>query len=108
MPLAVPAVPGRLDAANGRYVLDILDRAIAGCKSGEFAGMVTAPVHKGIICEAGVPFSGHTEYLAEATATPLVVMMLVSASACRRRASWSPASTPTRGRAATWAPRRSR
>ena len=42
VPLAVPAVPGRLDAANGRYVLDILDRAIAGCKSGEFAGMVTA------------------------------------------------------------------
>ncbi len=77
VPLAVPAVPGRLDAANGRYVLDILDRAIAGCTSGEFAGMVTAPVHKGIICDAGVPFSGHTEYLAEATGTPLVVMMLV-------------------------------
>ncbi|HMW53349.1 MAG TPA: 4-hydroxythreonine-4-phosphate dehydrogenase PdxA [Rhodocyclaceae bacterium] len=77
VPLAVPAEAGRLDAANGRYVLDILDRAIAGCRSGEFAGMVTAPVHKGIICEAGVPFSGHTEYLAEATGTPLVVMMLV-------------------------------
>ncbi|MCK6373988.1 MAG: 4-hydroxythreonine-4-phosphate dehydrogenase PdxA [Zoogloea sp.] len=77
VPLAVPAVPGKLDAANGRYVLDILDRAIAGCKSGEFAGMVTAPVHKGIICDAGVPFSGHTEYLAESTGTPLVVMMLV-------------------------------
>ena len=77
VPLAAPAVPGRLDAANGRYVLDILDRAIAGCKSGEFAGMVTAPVHKGIICDAGVPFSGHTEYLAESTGTPLVVMMLV-------------------------------
>ena len=77
VPLAAPAVPGRLDATNGRYVLDILDRAIAGCKSGEFAGMVTAPVHKGIICDAGVPFSGHTEYLAEATGTPLVVMMLV-------------------------------
>ena len=77
LPLARPATPGRLDAANGRYVLDILDRAIAGCKSGEFAGMVTAPVHKGIVCDAGVPFSGHTEYLAEATGTPLVVMMLV-------------------------------
>lgn len=77
VPLAAPAVPGQLDAANGRYVLDILDRAIAGCKSGEFAGMVTAPVHKGIICDAGVPFSGHTEYLAESTGTPLVVMMLV-------------------------------
>jgi 4-hydroxythreonine-4-phosphate dehydrogenase len=77
VPLAQPVLPGRLDARNGRYVLDVLDRAIAGCRSGEFAGMVTAPVHKGIICEAGVPFSGHTEYLAEATATPRVVMMLV-------------------------------
>lgn len=77
VPLAVAATAGRLDPLNGRYVLEVLDRAIAGCKSGEFAGMVTAPVHKGIICDAGVPFSGHTEYLAEATATPLVVMMLV-------------------------------
>ncbi|NML26755.1 4-hydroxythreonine-4-phosphate dehydrogenase PdxA [Zoogloea dura] len=77
VPLAVAATAGRLEPLNGRYVLDVLDRAIAGCKSGEFAGMVTAPVHKGIICDAGVPFSGHTEYLAEATATPLVVMMLV-------------------------------
>ncbi|MCA0186902.1 MAG: 4-hydroxythreonine-4-phosphate dehydrogenase PdxA [Proteobacteria bacterium] len=77
VPLAVAATAGQLDPLNGRYVLEVLDRAIAGCKSGEFAGMVTAPVHKGIICDAGVPFSGHTEYLAEATATPLVVMMLV-------------------------------
>ncbi len=77
VPLAMPASAGKLDPVNARYVLDVLDRAIAGCKSGEFAGMVTAPVHKGIICDAGVPFSGHTEYLAEATGTPLVVMMLV-------------------------------
>lgn len=77
LPLAVPSVAGRLDVANARYVLALLDRALAGCVSGEFAGMVTAPVHKGVICEAGVPFSGHTEYLAEHTATPLVVMMLV-------------------------------
>jgi len=76
MPLAVPAVPGRLDAANGRYVLALLDRALAGCRSGEFAAMATAPVHKGVINEAGVPFTGHTEYLAEQTGTPLVVMML--------------------------------
>jgi 4-hydroxythreonine-4-phosphate dehydrogenase len=77
IPLVKPSRAGRLDPANGRHVLALLDRAIAGCKSGEFAGMVTAPVHKGIICEAGVPFSGHTEYLAEATATARVVMMLV-------------------------------
>ena len=76
VPLAVPAEAGKLDAANGPYVLALLDRALAGCRSGEFAGMVTAPVHKGVINEAGVPFTGHTEYLAEQTGTPLVVMML--------------------------------
>ncbi|TVO60379.1 4-hydroxythreonine-4-phosphate dehydrogenase PdxA [Denitromonas ohlonensis] len=77
VPLSVPAVAGQLDPANARPVLSMLDRAIEGCVSGEFAAMVTAPVHKGIICDAGVPFSGHTEYLAEATATGRVVMMLV-------------------------------
>ncbi|AUM00860.1 4-hydroxythreonine-4-phosphate dehydrogenase PdxA [Rhodocyclaceae bacterium] len=76
-PLVVAAQPGRLDPANAAYVLSLLDRAIAGCRSGEFAGMVTAPVHKGVINEAGVPFSGHTEYLAEQTGTARVVMMLV-------------------------------
>jgi 4-hydroxythreonine-4-phosphate dehydrogenase len=76
VPLAVPAVAGQLNPANGAYVLALLDRALAGCRSGEFAAMVTAPVHKGVINEAGVQFTGHTEYLAEKTATPLVVMML--------------------------------
>ena len=76
VPLAVPAQPGVLDAANGPYVLALLDRALAGCQSGEFAAMATAPVHKGVINDAGVPFTGHTEYLAENTDTPLVVMML--------------------------------
>ena len=76
LPLAAPAAAGRLDARNGRYVLDLLDRALAGCRSGEFAAMATAPVHKGVINQAGVHFTGHTEYLAEKTDTPLVVMML--------------------------------
>ncbi len=76
IPLAAPSKPGQLDAANGPYVLALLDRALAGCQSGEFAAMVTAPVHKGVINEAGVHFTGHTEYLAEKTNTPLVVMML--------------------------------
>jgi len=76
LPLATPAVAGQLDAANGAYVLALLDRALAGCQFGEFAAMVTAPVHKGVINEAGVHFTGHTEYLAEKTGTPLVVMML--------------------------------
>lgn len=76
IPLAVAAQPGCLDAANGAYVLALLDRALAGCQSGEFAAMATAPVHKGVINAAGVPFTGHTEYLAEKTGTPRVVMML--------------------------------
>ncbi|CAL95501.1 4-hydroxythreonine-4-phosphate dehydrogenase PdxA [Azoarcus olearius] len=77
IPLAEPSDAGRLAVGNARYVLALLDRALAGCVGGEFAGMVTAPVHKGVICESGIAFSGHTEYLAEHTATPLVVMMLV-------------------------------
>ena len=76
VPLRAPAVAGRLDPANARYVLDILDAALAGCVAGEYAAMVTAPVHKGVINDAGIPFTGHTEYLAEKTATPRVVMML--------------------------------
>lgn len=76
-PLAAPATPGRLDTANSRYVLGTLKRAVVGCLSGEFAAMVTAPVHKGIINDAGIPFSGHTEFLAAETGTPRVVMMLV-------------------------------
>ena len=76
LPLAMPAQAGVLDVANGPYVLSLLDRALAGCQSGEFAAMATAPVHKGVINDAGVAFTGHTEYLAEHTGTPLVVMML--------------------------------
>ena len=79
VPLQQPALAGQLDRANARYVLDILDVALAGCRSGEYAAMVTAPVHKGIINDAGIPFSGHTEYLADHTATPRVVMMLSGA-----------------------------
>ena len=79
LPLAVPARAGSLNPANGRYVLALLDRALAGCQSGEFSGMVTAPVHKGVINDAGVAFTGHTEYLAEKTGTPRVVMMLAGA-----------------------------
>jgi len=76
IPLAATAKAGELNPANARYVLALLDRALAGCRSGEFAAMVTAPVHKGVINEAGIRFTGHTEYLAEKTATALVVMML--------------------------------
>jgi len=77
VPLARPASAGRLDRANARYVLAVLDRALAGCLSGEFAAMVTAPVQKSVINDAGIAFTGHTEYLAERSSTEHVVMMLV-------------------------------
>jgi len=74
---AAPVTPGRLDPANGRHVVGLIDRAIEGCLSGEFDALVTAPVQKSAINDAGIPFTGHTEYLAERTGTPRVVMMLV-------------------------------
>ena len=77
-PLAVPAKAGQLDSRNAAYVLETLTRAGLGCLSGEFSGMITAPVHKGVINEGGVPFSGHTEFLAELTNTEQVVMMLAT------------------------------
>jgi len=70
-------VPGKLDPANSRYVLAVLDRAVRGCLEGEFDAMVTAPVHKGVINDAGIGFTGHTEYLAERAKAAHVVMMLV-------------------------------
>jgi len=76
LPAPAPVEAGRLDPANGQYVLETLRRAVAGCLAGEFAGLVTGPVHKGVINDAGVAFTGHTEFLAELTATPRVVMML--------------------------------
>ena len=77
MPTAAPVLAGTLNPANSRYVLETLTRAIDGCLNGEFDAMVTAPVHKGIINDAGIAFTGHTEYLAEHTHTKNVVMMLV-------------------------------
>ena len=77
-PLSAPVVAGQLDPANAAYVLETLHRAGSGCINGDFAGMITAPVHKGVINQAGIPFSGHTEYLAELTHTEQVVMMLAT------------------------------
>jgi 4-hydroxythreonine-4-phosphate dehydrogenase len=76
VPLVKSAVPGTLDPANSSYVLDLLRRAVRGCQAGEFGGIVTAPVHKGVINDAGFSFTGHTEFLADATGTAQVVMML--------------------------------
>jgi 4-hydroxythreonine-4-phosphate dehydrogenase len=79
VPLAAPHQAGRLDRRNSRYVIALLDRAVAGCVSGEYDAMVTAPVHKGVINDAGIAFTGHTEYLAAKARVPHVVMMLVGA-----------------------------
>ena len=75
VPLPAPAAPGRLEPANARAVLETLDRAVDGCLAGNFAAMVTAPVHKGVINDAGVPFTGHTEYLAERLGAEPVMML---------------------------------
>jgi 4-hydroxythreonine-4-phosphate dehydrogenase len=77
VPLAAPRKAGKLDPANSRYVLQVLDRAIDGCLAGEYDAIVTAPLHKGVINDAGIAFTGHTEYLAARTAAPQPVMMLV-------------------------------
>lgn len=77
IPARAAVLPGQLSTANAPYVLALLDRAVIGCQSREFAAMVTAPVQKSIISEAGVPFTGHTEYLQERAGVPHVVMMLV-------------------------------
>jgi 4-hydroxythreonine-4-phosphate dehydrogenase len=78
IPLAEPVIAGELNPANGHYVLNTLERAATGCMQGEFDAVVTGPVHKGIINRAGVAFSGHTEFFAEKSDTPLVVMMLAT------------------------------
>jgi 4-hydroxythreonine-4-phosphate dehydrogenase len=77
VPLPVPARAGELDPRNARYVLQTLDHAIDGTRSGRYQAIVTAPVQKSVINDAGVAFTGHTEYLAQRCAAPQVVMMLV-------------------------------
>jgi 4-hydroxythreonine-4-phosphate dehydrogenase len=76
VPAAQAVVAGRLDTRNAASVIAMLDRACAGCMSGEFAAMVTAPVQKSTLIEAGFDFTGHTEYLAARTGAALPVMML--------------------------------
>jgi 4-hydroxythreonine-4-phosphate dehydrogenase len=80
IPAAAPVEPGRLNPANADYVLALLRRAADGCRDGEFAAMITAPVHKGIIIDAGTAFSGHTEFLAERSGAAMPVMMLTAGS----------------------------
>ncbi len=76
--LVTPSYCGKLNPANAQYVLDTLTCAAIGCGNKEFTALVTGPVHKGIINEAGFAFSGHTEFFAEFTKTPHVVMLLAT------------------------------
>lgn len=73
--LSEPAVCGRLNPANSPYVLEAIRQATLGCINGSFAAMVTGPVHKGVINDAGIPFSGHTEFIAELTGGNPVMML---------------------------------
>lgn len=75
---AQPVTAGELTVANGHYVLETLARACDGCLSGEFAALVTGPVHKGVLNDAGIPFTGHTEFFAERAGGDRVVMMLAT------------------------------
>lgn len=74
--LSKTAVAGRLDVANADYVLETIRASVQGCRSGDYAALVTGPVHKGIINDAGTPFTGHTEYLAALTAAEPVMMLV--------------------------------
>lgn len=78
IPTRCQVVPGHPDVRNAAYVIEMLDRACDGCTNGEFAAMVTAPVQKSTLMDAGYRFSGHTEYLAERTRAALPVMLLVN------------------------------
>ncbi|MNC03163.1 4-hydroxythreonine-4-phosphate dehydrogenase [compost metagenome] len=78
VPLRAPVIPGQLSTGNGHYVVDTLARACDGCLSGEFAALITGPVHKGVINDAGVAFTGHTEFFEERSHSPKVVMMLAT------------------------------
>jgi 4-hydroxythreonine-4-phosphate dehydrogenase len=76
--LAGPATAGQPDAANAQVLLDGLSNAVEGCRSGDFSGLVTGPLQKSIINDAGISFSGHTEFLANATGASTPVMLLVA------------------------------
>ena len=77
VPLEITVTPGTLDKRNSRYVLKTLEVAADGCMDRTFAAMATAPVNKAVINDAGIAFTGHTEFLADRTRTARVVMMLV-------------------------------
>ena len=76
--MAAECVTGKLDPANAPYVIETLEQATSACLTGKFGALVTGPINKGCINEAGIPFSGHTEWLANRTSSNKVVMMLAT------------------------------
>ncbi|MEM6545582.1 MAG: 4-hydroxythreonine-4-phosphate dehydrogenase PdxA, partial [Pseudomonadota bacterium] len=78
VPLPVPCEPGKTNSANAPYVLEALTRGAVGCIDGEFSALVTAPIHKAVINESGIAFSGHTEFLANLSNVEHVVMLLAA------------------------------
>jgi 4-hydroxythreonine-4-phosphate dehydrogenase len=80
VPVKHPVVPGRLETTNAPYVIETLTRAVEGCLQGEFDALVTGPVHKGVINDAGIPFTGHTEFIAAHARAMQPVMMLATPS----------------------------
>ena len=83
MSLSAPATPGTLDPRNAPYVLATLARAADGATSGEFAAIVTAPVHKGVVNGAGIPFTGHTEFFAQRARREVVMMLVADGESAR-------------------------
>lgn len=77
-PFPAPVIHGQPDPANAKTLLDGLRHAVEGCLAGRYSGMVTAPLAKSVIADSGIPFTGHTEFLAELTKTDLPVMLLVA------------------------------
>src|SRR6185312_9483944 len=76
--LTKKSIAGKLNSANAKYVIETLTIAAQGCLNGQFSALVTGPVHKGILNEAGIPFSGHTEFFAQLSGVDHVVMLLVA------------------------------
>lgn len=99
--LSAPCVCGELDARNANYVLQTLDTAVDGCMRGDYAAMVTAPLHKGVINDAGIAFTGHTEYLAERTQATPVMMLTTSTEAGELRVALATTHLPLHEVAAT-------
>ena len=78
VPLPFRSVPGQLDSRAGPFLLEALSQSVAACRSGRCRALVTGPINKAVINQAGIAFTGHTQWLAEETGTPRVVMMLAS------------------------------